>query len=221
MTLSMADSITVAALPAGYDAYLGYVDGLYNTAAALKARFPGSPLVLLTVTDTHPAGANGADVETGDLTQAEAGPWAAQAITNGVWRPVLYDSVDNMDAVVASLPVPRSSVRLLSAHYGAGNHICGPGTCGLVSVPMDGTQWSNSVPGAGGALIDVSTLLDDFFIGGSSMFIQIPGVPGEWLSHNWYYDLANGVPYVVGQGTDGQVWMTKFVGGAWTGPVVI
>jgi hypothetical protein len=171
VTLSMADSVTVAALPAGYDAYLGYVDGDYVTAPALKAAFPGKPLVLLTVTDTWPAGADGADVENGDLEVAQAGPWAARAISSGVARPVLYCSVGSMDELVAGLPVPRSSVRLLSAHYGAGEHICGPSTCGLVSTGMDGTQWTDAAAGNNGALIDASVLAGNFFTGGNPEMI--------------------------------------------------
>ena len=63
---------------------------------------------------------------------------------------------------LAGAGIARSSVRLLSAHYKWGQHICGPGTCGLVHIPMDGTQWTDSAPGNGG-LVDASVLVNDFF----------------------------------------------------------
>jgi hypothetical protein len=67
-------------------------------------------------------------------------------------------------------------VRLMTAHYGAGNHICGPATCNLVTVAADGTQWRDNAPGAGGSLVDESVLLDDFF-GAQPAPIPIPAVP--------------------------------------------
>ena len=166
MTLTMADSITPANLPGGYNAYLGYVDGSWPDFQAEVARFPGAHILSLTVfggTDV----ADGCDIENGALSPESGAAYAARRLADGQWRPVQYADVSNMDDVLAELAklkIARASVRLLSAHYGAGEHICGPGTCN-VSVPMDGTQWTDTAPGVGGSQIDASLLLDDFFGG--------------------------------------------------------
>jgi peptidoglycan hydrolase-like protein with peptidoglycan-binding domain len=130
----MADSIHPQNLPAGYDAYLGYVDGQWPTAAALKAIFPGKPL--------------------------------------------------------SGLGIARSEVRLVSAHYDAGEHICGPSTCKLISVAMDGTQWTDKANGVGGTQIDASVLQDEFLV-------APPTVPA------WQEEMVKALP-VVKQGDKSQ-----------------
>jgi len=174
MTLAMPDSTNVNQLPVGYDAYLGYADGEFPTAAALERMFPGANLVILTVTGgtTSAHGAlvvNGTDTEPGDLNAAAAVRWASGQMTAG--RPVIYASVegkpgygmkDVRDALAAA-GIPRTSVRLLSAHYGFGPHICGPHSCDLSDIDMDGTQWTDSFATGSGAVIDMSMLADDFF----------------------------------------------------------
>ena len=62
--------------------------------------------------------------------------------------------------LLASAGIPRASVRLWSAHYGAWEHICGPSTCNMVSVAMDGTQWTSEAMGRD---LDQSVLLASFF----------------------------------------------------------
>jgi hypothetical protein len=166
MTLAMPDSTIVGNLPNGYDAYLGYVDGDFDTAAALRERFPAAELVLLTVTGDTLA-ATGADVENFDLTPESGARWAKDKLGSDPGsRPVLYASVGSMMPVVIALGaegIPRASVRLLSAHFGDGPHICGPHSCGLISLEMDGTQWSNQSAGLNGAAIDMSMLAEGFF----------------------------------------------------------
>jgi peptidoglycan hydrolase-like protein with peptidoglycan-binding domain len=77
----------------------------------------------------------------------------------------VYASVDLMREEI--LPLVRGwlpgSVRLWTAHYGQGKHICGPKTCGELPVDADGTQWTSTFQGAGGADIDASLLNDNFF----------------------------------------------------------
>jgi hypothetical protein len=170
MTLTMADSITVADLPAGYNAYLGYVDGQFRTYNELRLKFPGVPAVGLTVLGGV-AVADGCDIETFDLTPVTGAEWTAGRLRAGAHRPISYASVSRMTSQGGVLPeltargISRSQVRLLSAHYGAGEHICGPGTCGQMSVDADGTQWTDQAAGNGGSLIDASVLRDDFFGG--------------------------------------------------------
>jgi hypothetical protein len=175
MTLAMPDSTIVANLPDGYPAYLGYIDGDFDTAAELAKRFPGAQLVLLTVTG-ETLGAHGvrvssgADAEPGDLTAAHAVEWMMSSTAIGE-RPVIYASTIGaagygMPAVLDALDryaIGPHEVRLLSAHYGDGPHICGPATCRLIDVPMDGTQWTTMFKGLNGSDVDMSILADDFF----------------------------------------------------------
>jgi hypothetical protein len=165
MTLVMQDSITPANLTGGADAYLGYVDGRWVTFPLLQRQFPHAHLLSMSVFASD--NADGCDREPGDLGAGQVAGWVQRQLARGVWRPVVYASASNMGACVASLSqagVARADVRLLSAHYGAGKHICGPSTCNLCPA-VDGTQWTDAAPGAGGSLIDESVLLDDFFGG--------------------------------------------------------
>lgn len=165
MTLVMQDSITPANLTADADAYLGYVDGHWPTYHALVARFPGKPILSMAV--SADADALGCDREPGDLTASDVPPWVKRQIARGAPRPVVYASASNIPAILSALAaegISRADIRLLSAHYGAGKHICGPDTCAIPGVPAcDGTQWTDSAPGTDGKHIDESILNDDFF----------------------------------------------------------
>jgi hypothetical protein len=111
--------------------------------------------------------ATGLDVGTGDATPAEAPAWVRRQLARGVHRPVVCASAAVMGAVLPDLQgagIARSSVRLLTAHYGAGQHICGPATCRFPEVPAaDGTQWRDNAPGLNGTQVDESLLADGFF----------------------------------------------------------
>lgn len=160
--LRMLDSIDAASLPPGADAYLGYVNGHWPTYAALVAQFPAARILSLTVFPG--ARADGCDCETGDLTVAQVPGFVQQELAAEAWRPVVYMGAANTQAVLAALSaagIARASVRLLSAHYGTGKHICGPGTCGYPQA--DGTQWTDTAPGVGGAAVDESLLAAGFF----------------------------------------------------------
>lgn len=164
----MADSIYPQNLPEGFDSYLAYVDGWWPTEAAVRAKFPGKPVLTLTVLGGD-AVADGCDVESGDLTPVSGAEWVARQLAAGRERPVIYASAYTMAAAVLpgleAARIARGRVRLLSAHYGSplGPHICAGNTCGAVPVPMDGTQWSDSAPGVGGTAIDASLLVPGFF----------------------------------------------------------
>lgn len=175
--LTMADSIVPSNLPTGYDAYLGYVDGSWPTCTEIKAQHPGKQFVCLTVFGTTP-NADGVDIEPGNVGAGQGVDWAKRKLAAGGNRPVLYASVGtageptgySMHEVVGLLRVngiPRSAVRLLSAHYTLSSHICGPQTCKAIDIPMDGTQWSDMVAGNNNSRIDVSLLAEDFFSGGN------------------------------------------------------
>ena len=94
-----------------------------------------------------------------------------------------------MDALVTALGgagISRAEVRLWSAHYGQGKHICGPGTCGYPAA--DGTQWTDTAPGRNGSEIDESLLKDGFF-GGS---VSLTG-PEHWDAADWQAVSAHGI----------------------------
>lgn len=140
MTLSMADG-PVLALPAGLDAYAGYVNdsGIGPTYNEMVARFPDARHLSVT-TDGSPAQC--ADVETGAMRDWSGYDWG-------------YCSVSWVNSLVKKYGRPK---KLWTAHYTNTPHICST-TCwpGLVTT-ADGTQWSDN-----GGRYDVSLLSDDFF----------------------------------------------------------
>lgn len=165
MTIAMPDSIRPLDLPPGYPAYLAYVDGERSKDYGMvMAMFPGAHILSLTVLGGS-AVADGCDREPGDLSPQGAAEWLLGRIRAGAQRPVLYDSRDDVPGTLAQLAVlgvQRQQIRILSAHYGQGLHICSPSACGAFFT-ADGTQWTDAYPGAGGASIDMSALADDFF----------------------------------------------------------
>jgi hypothetical protein len=162
VTLVMYDSVTPANLPSGGDAYLGYVDGRWATYAEVKARFPTARHLSLAVFPQDDA--EGCDCENGDLTPGQVPSWVRRQMTRGQWRPVVYASASVMNSILGGLAaagITRSQVRLLSAHYEAGKHICAPAACGYPQA--DGTQWTDEAHGVNGTLVDESVLAGDFF----------------------------------------------------------
>jgi len=171
----MPDSINADQLPAGYDQYLAYLDGKWPTYNTVRARFPHARVVGLTVTGhtgAHGVAFPGADSEPGDLDPAGAVTWIRDKLAaDPLSRPVIYASLGWMGRILDEMRpefITRSQVRLLTAHYGRGRHICGPHSCGQLPVDADGTQWTDPyiVPGRNGqpdAVIDMSELAGDFF----------------------------------------------------------
>lgn len=169
MTKRMADSINPAALPAGYDAYLGYVDGTWADLKAVAAEHGNVPVYGLSVTGGSIS--SGVDTEPGNVDVEGAAAALAADKTFGVDRPIGYCMESQAAALVAAagrhglsaspFRSQRSDWRLLTAHTGWGPHICAPFTCGS-PVEADGTQWAQNIPGLNGGLIDES-LLDDTF----------------------------------------------------------
>lgn len=229
MTLQMPDSIHPADLPPGYPAYLGYVDGNWATLPELKRLFPAAYLVGLTVTGGT-LDADGIDVEPGNPDAVDGAVWAARKlVADPASRPIVYASIAGtpgygMHDVIANLAarqVPLTAVRLLSAHYGSGEHVCGPATCDFISVNMDGTQWTDKHHGNSGTLVDLSTVTDSFFVkdpaGGP---VIVPGMPGEWLAPPTIVRESSGRLVALGQGTSGAAYMLVMDAGSgkWTGP---
>lgn len=163
--ITMFDSAFNDQLPEGAAAYAAYVDGSLGSQpnyAYILSAFPDAehlPIALFAADD-----AECLDVENLAASPADIPAWFARQVARGVARPVIYANVSTMEAavvpVVQALPGARAAVRLWTAHYGAGEHICGPGTCGLLSLDADGTQWTSS---AMGLVLDQSLLAADFF----------------------------------------------------------
>ena len=138
----MADG-PVANLPAGLDAYAGYVDdsGIGVTYPGVVAKFPNALHLSIA---THGAPAMCADCESGAMTS-----WAGY--TYG------YCAVSNVNNFVARFGRP---VKLWTAHYdpNIGAHICSPACWPGLVTTADGTQWTDH-----GGVWDESLLADDFF----------------------------------------------------------
>jgi len=163
--ITMYDSIDVSQIPGDAQAVAGYVGGSWPTFASLAAKFPNAQRLSIAVNSGEDADC--LDIEPGNATAGDVPGWFARQRARGVARPCLYASVSTMGSLLGVLRlagISRSSVRLWAAHY-AGQHICGPGSCGQVSVPMDGCQWTSTALGRN---LDESLLVDGFFSGAPS-----------------------------------------------------
>jgi hypothetical protein len=166
--ITMYDTAYNSEFPSGAEAYAAYVDGGVgdqpNYPHIVQAYPKAKHLSIAVLADRN---ADALDVEPGATwPPEEAVSWYAAQRARGLARPCLYASVDNMEEfavpILEAALIPRTAVRLWTAHYDSpfGEHICGPKTCGLLSINADGTQWTNS---ALGRPLDQSDLLGDFF----------------------------------------------------------
>jgi hypothetical protein len=186
----MYDSVTVANLPPGADAYAGYTSGLFPTFPEVKRLAAELGVHLLSIAIDVAHDADCLDVEPLDATNAQAPAWVKRQMKRGEPRPCVYTSASNSAALIRTLEnagIARSQFRLWSAHYGAGKHICGPGTCGFPAA--DGTQWTDKARGNHGSEIDESLLKDSFFHGGS---VSLTG-PEHWDDKDWQAVSAHGI----------------------------
>ena len=202
--ITMFDAIDLSQIPVGPAAVGAYVDGRWATAAAAAARFPHAHL--LTIATSAGSDAETLDIETGDATPADAAAWYARQKARGVQRPCLYASAGLMQAaVIPALQlagINRADVRLWAAHY-SGRHICGPGTCGELSIDADGCQWTDR---AFGRSLDQSMLLPDFFAVTAPAPTPIPQpspAPLPAPAPNWLEAIVRELP-TLQQGSSGE-----------------
>lgn len=163
----MYDTIYNDLYPAGAAAYAGYVDGGVGDQpnfSWLAKAFPHAERLSIAVFPAN--NADCLDIEQGAADPSDALVWYKRQISRGVWRPCFYASASVMESdllpIVRASGFPKDRIRLWSAHYGEGQHICGPTSCRLTSTPMDGTQWTDTVDGRN---VDASLLLPGFFEG--------------------------------------------------------
>jgi hypothetical protein len=163
--IQMFDSIYNNQFPPDPQAVCGYVDGGVGDQPNYEWLTRAYPKAFhLSIALSPNDNADCLDVEPGAADPADAAAWYARQVSRGVWRPCFYANASAMETdlipVINASKFPRGEVRLWSAHYGAGEHICGPSSCKLTSIPMDGTQWSDN---ALGRTLDQSSLLAGFF----------------------------------------------------------
>ena len=168
MTITMFDSAFNDQLPPDGAAYAGYVDGSVGNQpdyGYITQAFPKAHHLSIALFSGNDADC--LDVEPGAASPSDIPSWYARQRRRGIARPCIYASTSTMQAAVIpvievfqAVPIIRTSIRLWTAHYGEGEHICGPKTCGQLSIDADGTQWT---PSARGLVLDQSLLLDDFF----------------------------------------------------------
>jgi hypothetical protein len=161
----MYDSAQNNQFPAGAQAYAAYVNGAVSDQpnyAYIVSAFPNA--YHLSISLFASADADTLDVEPGAASPSDVPAWYSRQQQRGIQRPCLYASVSTMaSAILPELSragIALSQVRLWSAHYGIGQHICGPASCNAISVEVDGTQWNNNALGRN---LDESILQANFF----------------------------------------------------------
>ncbi len=159
------DSVTVTEIPTDARAAAGYVGGSWPTFedGSLRKRCPHARLVSVAVASSHDAEC--LDVEPGDATPADAPRWVREQHLRGIERPIVYSAAGEMNAVLEALDnagIHPDEYRVWTAHVGNGKHLCGPSTCGLISVKAHGTQWTFD---SGGHNLDESVVRPAFWVG--------------------------------------------------------
>lgn len=195
--LKMVDSAYNNQFAPGYDAYAAYRDGHVGDQPNydwIVREFPHAHHLSITIDPG--VDADMLDIETGAASPESAAGWYARQRARGIQRPGLYASASLMEAkivpVIRAAAIVRSAVRLWSAHYSYTPHICGPGSCGLLSIDADASQWTDRAMGRD---LDESLLLGDFF--------GIAPKPAP----NWTETMMNQLP-TVKQGDSGEAVRT-------------
>jgi hypothetical protein len=166
--ITMFDTIYNDQFPPGAAAYAAYVDGSLGNQpnyAFIVSKFPKAQHLSISLFGNN---ADVIDVEAGASAPAQVPDWYDAQRKRGIQRPCVYASASNMNneilPVLSQAGIARATVRLWTAHYEVGQHICGPDSCGALSINADGTQWTpNAVVDGATLVLDQSLLLEDFF----------------------------------------------------------
>jgi Putative peptidoglycan binding domain len=182
-TMDMFDAIEDDQYPQGAAAYAGYVDGHLGDQpdyAYIVKAFPSARHLSIAISPADDAAC--LDIENGAATPQSAAAWYLRQKARGITRPCFYASTSVMQAnvvpVITASGIGRASVRLWTAHYGQGEHICGPSSCGLLAIDADGTQWTDQALGRN---LDQSLLAGDFF--GTPVPAAVPAWEEAFLQH--------------------------------------
>lgn len=170
----MYDTIYNGEFPSGAQAYAAYVDGSIGDQpnyAYIVKQFPNAQH--LSISLSSGVNADVLDVEADAAVPGDVPAWYTRQKQRGIQRPCVYASVATMQSsilpVLSQAKISRPDVRLWTAHYEAGEHICGPNSCGYLSTGADGTQWTSN---ALGRVLDQSELQDNFFTTDSSATVE-------------------------------------------------
>jgi hypothetical protein len=137
----MFDDTSVDLIPITARAVAGYVNGAYQTIAALRIRFKGRRIVTIAVTSVGRA--QFLDIESGNATIADAAGWWRRNRGHGARGFYIAESeASDLVAAIEREGIHRPEYVLWTAHYWGPRHICGPKSCGS-SVEADGTQWTD------------------------------------------------------------------------------
>lgn len=141
------------------DVYAGYVDG-YVTYPWLLSHYSSKHLLSISI---HGNDADCLDMENGAASFASGPGWYRRAKGRKLHttKPVMYCASGSSNLVLSNMShagISRASYFLWSAHTGAGEHICGPHTCGYPQA--DATQWTFTYLGRS---LDASAVPEAFF----------------------------------------------------------
>ena len=178
--ITMYDSGHADSIPADAKFAAGYIDRT-NSYGPIRKKLPHATVMTIATYAAHDADC--LDVEDRMAKPEEVAGWWKRQRDRGVARPVIYANVSHMKhevwPAIQAAGIARSSVRLWSADFAKSAaemqalgkaaalaldarwaHICGPATCKLIGIPMDGTQFSCY---AHYTDLDQSLLVDNFF----------------------------------------------------------
>lgn len=144
--LVMGDDIKATAL-AGLklDVEAGYVDGNWPDFAQLVAQSPTLKHLAIDAT-AKVERADCLDIEAGDATPGDFGPFCARWVRWNTAQPVAYAQASRVHQVIMATWQPRYTYFIWSAHYTNVAHICSSATCWPESpIPWvaDMTQWTD------------------------------------------------------------------------------
>jgi hypothetical protein len=188
----MYDTIYNDQFPSGAQAYAGYVDGSIGNQPNynyIVSTFPKASHLSISLDGS--VNADVLDVEQYAAVPSDVPGWYSRQKARGIQRPCVYANVSTMQGsilpVIDQAKISRSSVRLWTAHYDYGQHICGPGSCRLLSLDADGTQWTSN---ALGRVLDESELVENFFT-------TVQGVPVEAELQSGQLNLGKNAPTAI------------------------
>ena len=187
----MADSVTVANLPDGFDLYGCYDDGLYNNVAECKTRFPNKPIVVFTVFASDNFG-DCLDVETGDATSAQAPGWIGWRRKAGHLGPLIYCS----ESLWATVRAQFMAQNVPEPGYIVAGYPGSAGPAGMYPPPAVGHQWIDRGP------YDESVMVD-YLPGIDPVPVPIPIPPPT----DYPGDNVKATPINVPVGADGNGWV--------------